>query len=420
MVHTEHKQAQEIRPGKKTARQMALRTSFLPFCRPSITEEEIQAVTDTLRSGWITTGPKTKQFEDEFAAYLGVEEALALNSCTAGLHLALEVLGIGPGDQVITTPLTFCSSANVIEHVGAETVLVDVDPQTMNLDPDRIPPALTPSTRAIIAVHLAGHPVNMRDLMAIAREHGLSVIEDAAHAVDARFEGRLVGTLGDLAAFSFYATKNLTTAEGGMLVGLPAHIERARILSLHGMSHDAWKRYSAEGSWWYDVVCPGYKYNMTDIQAALGLVQLKRLPLMQQRRREIVKQYNTAFMQIDELETPVEQTDCVSAWHLYVLRLRLDHLQIDRSAFIDRLRIRNIGTSVHFIPIHVHPYYRQKYGWMPFSFPVAYQEFRRAISLPLYPAMSDDDVADVIAAVKAIVEETRCPSVFSISRLVSH
>jgi len=418
--HTEYGHTPASHLRRMRAPQAEPRADFLPFCRPSITEEEIEAVTEVLRSGWISTGPKTKQFETEFAAYLGVDEALAVNSCTAALDLAVRVLDAGPGDQIITTPLTFCSTTNVIEHAGAQTVLADVEPDTMNLDPDRAASAITPSTRAIIAVHLAGHPVAMHDLMAIAQQHGIAVIEDAAHAVDARYEGRLAGTLGDLAAFSFYATKNLTTAEGGMFVGPAACMERARILSLHGMSRDAWKRYCADGSWWYDVVCTGFKYNMSDIQAALGLVQLKRLPQMQQRRREIIQQYNAAFAQVDELDVPVERKDCVSAWHLYVLRLKLDRLQIDRAAFMEQLRVRNIGTSVHFIPIHIHPYYYQKYGWIPLSFPVAYREFQRAISLPVYPSMSDDDVADVIAAVKAVAEGARCPSVYSISRLVQH
>lgn len=420
MAGTGTQQSKQVSARRQISRRRTARTEFLPFCRPLITEEEIQAVTDTLRSGWISTGPKTKQFENSFAAYMGVEEALALNSCTAGLHLALRVLGIGPGDQVITTPLTFCSSANVIEHVGAETVLVDVEAASMNIDPELIERAVTPRTRAIIAVHLAGHPVNMYDVTLVARKHGLTVIEDAAHALPARFQGRLVGTLGDLAAFSFYATKNLTTAEGGMLIGAGYYLEHARVLSLHGMSRDAWKRYCAEGSWWYDVVCPGYKYNMTDIQAALGLVQLGRLNEMQERRYEIVRQYNAAFGRLAALETPTQRVDSDPAWHLYILRLRLDHFRIDRAEFIKQLAARNIGASVHFIPIHIHPYYSEKYGWSKYSYPIAYQEFQRMVSLPLYPAMSDDDVSDVIAAVEDIVEKFRCPSVFSISRSVQH
>lgn len=384
------------------------RTSFLPFSPPAITEEEIAAVVDTLRSDWITTGPKTKQFEQEFAAYLGAESALALNSCTAGLHLALAALDIGPGDEVITTPMTFCASVNVIEHVGATPVLVDIEPDTLGIDPERCAQAITSRTRAILPVHYAGHPVEMRPLLDLARERGLTLVEDAAHAVSATYEGQKVGAIGDLTAFSFYATKNLTTAEGGMLTGSPELIDKARVLSLHGMSRDAWKRYEKGGSWYYEVVSPGFKYNMTDIQAAIGQVQLRRLESMQQRRREVVAQYNAAFGQDEALQIPTERSGVESAWHLYVLRLNLDRLTLDRAQFIEEMRARNIGTSVHFIPIHLHPYYRDKYGFQPEDFPVAYREYQRVVSLPLHPGLSDEDVADVIAAVKDIIDRHRC------------
>jgi dTDP-4-amino-4,6-dideoxygalactose transaminase len=384
------------------------RSTFLPFSPPSISEEEIEAVVDTLRSDWITTGPKTKSFESEFAKYLGVTDALALNSCTAGMHVALATLGIGPGDEVITTPMTFCSSVNVIEHVGARPVLVDVKPDTLTLDPARVAEAVTSHTRAIMPVHFAGHPVDMKPLMEIARLHQLYVIEDAAHAIPAFYEGQRIGTFGDFASFSFYATKNLTTAEGGMLVGSPDNIARARILSLHGMSRDAWKRYSAEGSWYYEVVAPGFKYNMTDIQAAMGLVQLKRLDQMQERRRQIVAHYSSAFKMIEALATPIERSNVQSAWHLYVLRLNLDRLRINRAQFIEELRTRNIGTSVHFIPVHLHPYYRDKYGWKADDFPIAYREYQRVVTLPLHPRLSDEDVADVIAAVSDVCECFPC------------
>jgi len=384
------------------------RSTFLPFSPPAVSEEEIAAVADTLRSAWITTGPKTKRFESEFAQYLGAPAALALNSCTAGLHLALITLGIGPGDEVITTPMTFCSSVNVIEHVGARPVLADIVPDTLTIDPMRVAEAITPRTRAIMPVHYAGHPADMAPLLEIARQHDLYVIEDAAHALPASYRGQRIGTIGDLTAFSFYATKNLTTAEGGMLTGAPELIERARLLSLHGMSHDAWKRYDASGSWYYEVVEAGWKYNMTDIQAAIGLVQLQRLPTMQQRRREIVARYNEAFGQDDALQIPTERPDAESAWHLYVLRLNLDRLTVDRARFIEELRTRNIGTSVHFIPIHLHPYYRDKYGFQPEDFPVAYREYQRLISLPLHPGLSDDDVQDVIAAVKDVAKRFQC------------
>ncbi len=383
------------------------RFTFLPFSPPNITEAEIEAVVDTLRSDWITTGPKTRQFEQDFAEYIGVEAALALSSCTAGLHLALITLGIGPGDVVITTPMTFCSSANVIEHTGATPVLIDIDPETLTLDPKQVVKAITSRTKAIMPVHYSGHPVDMDPLLELAEVHDLYIIEDAAHALPATYKGRTIGGIGQLTAFSFYATKNLTTAEGGMLTGSPEHIEKARGLSLHGMSRDAWKRYDSEGSWYYEVVAPGFKYNMTDIQAALGLVQLSRLEQMQARRREVVEQYNSAFSQIDALQIPVERPDVQHAWHLYVLRLNLDGLSINRAHFIEELKARNIGTSVHFIPIHLHPYYQDKYGWKPEDFPVAYEEYQRVVSLPLHPGLTDDDVQDVVEAVTEIVEQYR-------------
>jgi dTDP-4-amino-4,6-dideoxygalactose transaminase len=380
------------------------RPEFLPFSPPSISEEEIEAVVDTLRSDWITTGPKTKLFEDKFVGYIGAQSALALNSCTGALHVALATLGIGPGDEVITTPMTFVSSANVIEHVGATTVLADVEPEALTIDPARVAEKITPRTRAIIPVHFAGHPADMRPLVELAREHGLYLVEDAAHALPASYEGQKIGTIGDFTAFSFYATKNLTTAEGGMLTGAPDRIQQARLWSLHGMSRDAWKRYTAEGSWYYEVVLPGFKYNMTDIQAAIGIVQLKRLAALQERRRQVVTQYNAAFAALDALQIPAEHSNVEHAWQLYVLRLNLDRLQIDRSHFIEELKQRNIGTSVHFIPVHLHPYYHEKYGWQPEAFPVAYREYQRTVSLPLHPRLTDADVADVIGAVIEVVE----------------
>lgn len=386
---------------------IAKRSEFLAFSPPSISEEEIEAVVDTLRSGWITTGPKTRQFEADFCAMLGAEKALALNSCTSGLHLALVALGIGAGDEVISTPNTFCASINVIEHVGARPVLVDIEADTMNIDPARIAAAITPKTKALLPVHYGGHPADMAPIMELARAHNLYVIEDAAHSLPAAYRGQTIGTIGDLTAFSFYATKNLTTAEGGMLTGSEELIDRARVFSLHGMDRNAWKRYSAEGSWYYDVIEAGYKCNMTDIQAAIGLVQMKRLAGMQARRRQIVERYHAAFSQYAELQTPIEREDVEHAWHLYVLRLHLERLSIDRAQFIEELKLRNIGTSVHFIPVHLHPYYRSKYGWQPEDFSTAYNEYRRAISLPLHPLLTDQDVEDVINAVIDVVEHYR-------------
>ncbi|MGH8283361.1 MAG: DegT/DnrJ/EryC1/StrS family aminotransferase [Gammaproteobacteria bacterium] len=382
-----------------------MRDKFLLFSPPSIGQEEIDEVVDTLKSDWITTGPKTKRFAEEFAGYLGVKAALPLNSCTAGLHAALVALGVGPGDEVITTPMTFASSANVIEHVGAKPVFVDVQPDTLNIDPENIRRAVTSRTKAILPVHYTGHPVDMEEIMAIAREHRLHVIEDAAHALPAKYKGRFIGAFGNPTAFSFYATKNLTTAEGGMLTGPPEFLDRARIVSLHGMSRDAWQRYGKGASWNYEVVLPGFKYNMTDIQAAIGLCQLKKLERFQARRRQVVAAYQAAFSKIEALQCPATRDYVEHAWHLYVLRLRPVLLKISRDAFIEELKRRNIGTSVHFIPVHIHPYYRDKYGYKPADFPVAADHYSRALSLPLHPGLSDRDVNDVIEAVVDVVKK---------------
>jgi len=384
-----------------------MRVDFLPFSPPLIGEEEIREVVDTLRSDWITTGPRTKQFEHEFAQFIGAPAALAVGSATDAMLVGLAALGIEPGDQVITTPMTFCSTVHVIEHLGANPVLVDVEPDTLNIDPEQVARAVTPRTRAVMPVHLYGHPCEMDALLDIATRHNLYVLEDAAHALPARYKGRMVGTLGTLTAFSFYATKNLTTAEGGMLTGDPKIVEQARLWSLHGMSRDAYKRYSAEGSWYYEVILPGFKCNMTDIQAAIGLHQLRKLPQFQVRRREIVRHYHEAFSRLEALQIPVERPEVEHAWHLYALRLNLERLTIDRAHFIEELKVRNIGTSVHFIPIHLHPYYRDKYGYKPRDFPVAYENYQRLISLPLNLRMSDQDVDDVIEAVLDVVNTYR-------------
>jgi dTDP-4-amino-4,6-dideoxygalactose transaminase len=383
------------------------RTHFLPFSPPAIGEEEIAEVVDTLRSQWITTGPKTRRFEVEFAATVGAPGALALNSCTAGLHTALATLGIGPGDEVITTPITFAASVNVIEHVRARPVLVDVEPDTLNIDPAAVAGAITPRTRAILPVHFAGHPADLDALFALADRHQLALVEDAAHALPAAYRGRPIGAGRNPAAFSFYATKNLTTAEGGMLTGDEDFLERARVFSLHGMSRDAWKRYDRGGSWRYDILLPGFKYNMTDIQASLGLAQLKKLGAFDARRREIVAQYQEAFGADDALQCPVERSEVSHAWHLYALRIRPEVLRIGRDRFLEELTRRNIGTSVHFIPIHTHPYYRDTYGYVAEDLPVAFQAFERLFSLPLHPRLSDADVGDVIEAVLDVANTFR-------------
>lgn len=384
-----------------------VRREFLPFSPPLIGEEEIAEVVDTLRSNWITTGPKTKKFEADFATYTGAPEALALNSCTAGLHAALATYGIGAGDEVITTPMTFVASANVIEHVGARPVLVDTEPDTQNIDVAKIERAITAKTKAILPVHFAGHPVELDPLCELAAARGLHVIEDAAHAIAAKYKGRRIGGGENPVAFSFYATKNLCTSEGGMLTGTPEFLSRARVVSLHGMSRDAWKRYGEGGNWFYDVVTPGFKYNMTDIQASLGLWQLRKLEMFQARRREVVNRYQSAFVDCEALELPVERPHVEHAWHLYVLRLRPEALKISRDHFIDELAKRRIGTSVHFIPVHFHSFYRSKYSYQPTDFPVTAGNYKRTLSLPLNVRITNEDVDYVIDSVLALARQYR-------------
>lgn len=382
-----------------------MRETFLPFSPPSIGEDEISEVVNVLRSQWITTGPRTKTFEISFASAVGARGALALNSCTAALHLALAASGVGPGDEVITTPMTFAASVNVIEHVGARPVLVDVEPDTLNIDPARVVAAITPRTKAILPVHFTGHPVDLDPIQEAASPRDIMVLEDAAHAFPAKYKGRAIGSGPGPAAFSFYATKNLTTAEGGTLTGDPEFLDRARVLSLHGMSRDAWKRYERGGSWKYDIVAPGFKYNMTDIAAGMGLVQLDRIGEFQARRRKIVQTYQAAFEKEPGLVVPVERRDVEHAWHLYVLQLDLERWSIDRDRFIEEMRERNIATSVHFIPIHMHSYYREKYKLSPSDFPIASDHSDRMVSVPLHPMLTDNDVEDVIAAVHDVVSQ---------------
>lgn len=409
-----------------------MRDKFLPFSPPFIGEGEINEVIDTLRSDWITTGPKVKRFEEEFAHFVHAPDALAVNSGTAALHLALLALGIGAGDAVITSPLTFCSAVHVIEHVGATPILSDVEPDTLNLDPqgirnwiEKTEKDLGLRVRAIMPVHLYGHPCDRDAILKIAAEYNLAVIEDAAHSLPALYKGRPIGSLSAtdsvpvFTCFSFYATKNLTTAEGGMLTGHNGLLEQARRWSLHGMSHDAWKRYGANGSWAYDVVCPGYKYNMTDMQAALGLHQLKKLMHFHARRSVIVQRYNAAFAQREELQLPADRSDIQHAWHLYVLRLKPDRTEITRDQFLDAMRSRNIGCSVHFIPVHLFRYYREKYRFTPKDFPVALAAYERMVSLPLSVRMTDQDVDDVITAVTDILEQHKPAIVVSPADVVS-
>ena len=395
------------RPGSPVTEPRKIRKTFLSFSPPLIGEEEIQEVIDTLRSEWITTGPKTRRFEQELAAFLGADAALAVSSATHAMLVGLAAMGVGPGDEVITTPLTFCSTVHVIEQLGAKPILADVEPDTLTIDPRQVAQAITPRTKVLLPVHLYGHACEMDSLLALARRHELRILEDAAHAIPTRYKGRMVGTLGDLTAFSFYATKNLTTAEGGALTGDAELVEQARIWSLHGMSRDAYRRYTAAGSWFYEVVVPGFKCNMTDIAAALGLGQLRKLPEFQKRRRRLVALYGQGLADVPQIELPIERPDVESAWHLYPIRLNLETLTIDRARFIEELKTRNIGASVHFIPVHLHPYYRDKYGYRPDDFPVAHANYYRLVSLPLNLRMSDADATDVVSAVRDIVATYR-------------
>ena len=381
----------------------------VPFARPDLTDREIESVVAVLRSGWLTTGPVTKTFEREFAAFVGATRAIGLNSGTAALHLALEAIGIGPEDEVIVPTWTFTASAEVVRYLGARPVLVDVRADDLNVDARLVEAALTARTRAIIGVDIGGRPCDWQHLREIARARDIVLIDDAAHALPASLRGRRIGTWADITAFSFYATKTLTTGEGGMLVtDEDRWAERAEVMSLHGISHDAWKRYTADGSWRYEVIAPGYKYNLTDIAAALGRVQLERVVEMWEKRREIATRYREAFADVAELEVPLaDDATHESAWQLYVLRLRLERLTGDRAAFITALAERGVGASVHFIPLHLHPYWRDTYGLRPASFPVATTEYERVVSLPIYSSLTDAETGQVIDAVRATVSALR-------------
>ena len=383
-----------------------VRTEFLPFALPLLGHEEETAVVDVIRSGWLTTGPKTKLFEKALADYTGAKHAIAVNSCTAALHVALAAHGVGPGDEVITTAITFPATANVVIHQGATPVLVDVDPTTLNIVPDEVERAITPRTKAIVPVHMAGQPADMDALWDIARRHGIAVIEDAAHAVGAEYRGTRVGGLsGSLAScLSFYPIKNMTTIEGGaILTDDDEFAERARLFSLHGISKDAWKRYSNAGYQHWDTLLPGFKYNMTDISAVIGLEQLKRLEGFLERRRRYAEIYQRAFADIPEIETLRRVDGVRHAWHLFVILLRLDRLSIDRDGFMEALRQENIGTGVHFRSLHIQPFYRTRLGLERDDLPNAADVSDRLLSLPLYPKMTESDVQDVIAAVRKIV-----------------
>jgi dTDP-4-amino-4,6-dideoxygalactose transaminase len=386
-----------------------LRKEFLPFSIPTIGEDEINEVVDSLKSGWITTGPKVKLFEDAFKAYVGSPYSVALNSATAGLHIALLAVGVSPGDEVITTPMTFAATVNMIIRVGATPVFVDIEPGTLNMNAEQIRHKISGRTRAVIPVHFAGQPCDMDTIFAIAEEFGMNVIEDAAHAVGTEYKGRRIGSLPSVSVFSFHPIKNITTGEGGMVCTGDEHLaEEMSLLKFHGMSREAWKRYSAQGTPNYDIVLPGFKYNMLDIQAAIGIHQLRRLDAFIDRRREIAEFYDKSFAEIEEILTPVAVPYVHRhAWHLYTPLIRTEKLSIDRDAFMGELKKENIGTGLHFKAVHHHAYYRESLKIPSGELPNADYASDRILSLPLFPKMSMEDAADVVEAVKNVIRRNR-------------
>jgi len=382
--------------------------SRVPFHRPSIDEADIAAVVDTLRSGWLTTGPKVAQFQQAFAEAVGARHAIALNSATAALHLALEAAGVGAGDEVVIPTYTFTATGEVVTYLGARPVLADCRPDTLNVDAATIEPHLTARTKAIVPVHIAGQVCDMEPILELGRRHGLAVIEDAAHALPATYKGRSVGAIGDITAFSFYATKTITTGEGGMVTTeRDDYAARMKLMSLHGLSGDAWNRYSARGHWYYEVTDFGFKYNLTDIAASLGLSQLRRMSAFQRRREAIARRYSDALVSLDTCFVPRDAGLGLHAWHLYILELNGAALAVDRDEIVARLRRRGVGTSVHFIPLHLHPAYQRAYGYRAGQFPVAEAAFASACSLPIYPAMTDADVEYVITTVYETLRQAR-------------
>jgi len=390
--------------GSDIKKSPPIREKFLNFASPLIEQSDIDEVVECLKSGWLTTGPRVNKFENDFRNYIGSKYAVALNSCTGALHLAMLVSGISEGDEVITTPMTFVATANSILYAGAKPVFVDVEKETMNIDPSLIEQAITPKTKAILPVHFAGRPCKMDAIMDIAKKNNLLVIEDAAHAVEAVYKGKKIGTIGDMTCFSFYATKNLVTGEGGMLTtNNEEWANKVKIFSLHGMSRDAWKRFSNEGYKHYQVIFLGFKYNMTDILASLGIHQLERLGKYSETRKKIWDIYNESFKGLPAIVPSPEENDTVHGRHLYTLLLDIDHLKISRDEIIDALKRENIGSSVHFISLHLQPYYIEKFGFKMDDFPNSAYISERTISLPLSAKLTDNDVQDVIKGVTKVL-----------------
>ena len=386
------------------------REDFLVFGSPKIEEAEIQDVEAVMRSGWLGTGPRVAQFEHEFGLYRGAAHAVALNSCSAALHLSLLASGVGPGDEVITTPLTFCATVNAIIHAGATPVLADIDPDTLNIDPAQVRRRLSPRTRAIVPVHFAGRPCEMDDLMWLARQHGLKVIEDCAHAIETQYHGRNVGTIGDFGCFSFYVTKNIVTGEGGMVLARREEdAARIKVLGLHGMSKDAWKRFGDEGYKHYYVVEAGFKYNMMDLQAAIGLQQLTRVEPYWQRRKQIWERYVHELAELPLTLPPGPATDTLHSYHLFSVQLDEARCGISRDKFLDAMTAQGIGVGVHYLALPEHPFYQQRMGWRPEHTPHATRVGRQIVSLPISAKLSNSDVGDVISAVRLVLRRHAAP-----------
>ena len=383
------------------------RSNFLVFGAPSIEEAEIQEVIASMKTGWLGTGPKVAQFEDDFKAYKGANYAVAVNSCTAAIHLAILTAELQPGDEVITTPLTFCATINAVLHAGAVPVLADVDPRTMNIDPAQVEARITDKTRVILPVHFAGRPCNMDALCKLAKQYNLRLVEDCAHAVETEYKGQKAGTFGDMGCFSFYVTKNITTGEGGMVISRREEdAARMKVLALHGMSKDAWKRFGDEGYKHYYVRECGFKYNMMDLQGAIGIHQLRRVEEYWLRRREIWQQYNEAFADLPiGLPAPVEP-NTRHGYHLYTITIDEAIAGISRDYFLNAMTAENIGVGVHYLSIPEHPYYQQALGWMPDNYPQATRIGRQTVSLPLSAKLTPKDVKDVIAAVHKTIAKS--------------
>ncbi len=383
--------------------------TYIPFHRPSIGKEEMDAVQQVLASGWLTTGPVAMEFEKQFAAYIGCKHALAVNSCTAALQLALDAIGLQAGDEVLVPSYTFTSTAEVVTYFGARPVLCDSLPGGFNIDPLDAERRITSRTRAIIPVHIAGQSCDLDAVHELARRRNLHVIEDAAHSIPASYKGRRIGTISELTAFSFYTTKTITTGEGGMLAtNDDKHAARISLMRLHGIGRDAWKRYAKTGSWFYEVQEAGYKMNLPDILAALGVAQLKKADQFWQQRREIAAYYQEKLAQFEELQLPPgESDDTDHSWHLFILRLRPEFLSITRNELIEEFKANGIGTSVHFIPLHRHPYYVRKYGCTPNDFPHADDSYSRCVSLPIYPGLTEHEREHIVQTVGRLVTQNR-------------